>query len=46
MSDKELAKEITISLIGNISGLYTEESIVEQVANAYETIYNKIHSLQ
>lgn len=45
MSDKEIALNITLALIGNINGLYTEASFVEQVAQAYETIYNKVHSL-
>lgn len=46
MSIAEIAKDITIALIGNNNDkFYAEKEYAEIVANSYEIIFNKVKEL-
>lgn len=45
MSDKEIARDIIVAMIGQTGHYYADKAFAEQIANSYEIIYNKIHNL-
>lgn len=45
MSDKELTKDIVVALIGQHTTFLADENCAESAAQAFEIIYNKIHSM-
>lgn len=44
MSDKELAKDIVVALIGQHTTFLADEDCAESAAKAFEIIYNQIHN--
>lgn len=44
MSDKELAKDIVVALIGQHTSVCANEKIAQDAAKAFEVIYNQIHN--